>query len=177
VAPLGRLYANFGMTVLFVIVTAVICGVAGFAIGGGIAKFNTIGVTGTNKDLAEALAAAPVIATVVGFYAALFLSYLFYAAGVRNVAFNHSTLDGRHQLASSVGRLRYTWILVSNLFATILTVGLLRPWAAVRTWRYLAASTALDAAGTLESFVDHAAPEGNVGAAEFFDIEGIDFGL
>lgn len=176
-APLGRLYANFGMTVVFVIVAALVCGGLGALIGGGLSTFNTIAFTGTNRDVAKVLAEAPVIAAVFGAYVAIFLAYLFYAAGVRNVAFNHTRLEGEHELASSLGRLRYTWILVSNLFATILTIGLLRPWAAIRTWRYLAASTAVGALGTLDNFVDAAAPAGNVGAAEFFDIEGIDFGL
>ncbi|GIL02949.1 MAG: membrane protein [Alphaproteobacteria bacterium] len=176
-APIGALYGNFGATILFTIAAAALCGGAGFVIGGGIASFNTIGITGADRDLAAMLEAAPVFATVVGAYLALFLAYLFYAAGVRNIAFNATTLDGGHRLASSVGRLRYTWILVSNFFATIFTIGLLRPWAAVRTWRYLAASTAFDAAGPMDAFVDDAAPEGNVAAAEFFDIEGIDFGL
>ena len=123
------------------------------------------------------LAAAPVIATVVGLYISIFVAYLFYAPGVRNIAFNATTLDGKHSLSSSLSRFRYVWILLSNFVVTVLTLGLMRPWTSVRSWRYLAASTAVVASGSLDSFVDAAAPEGNVGAAEFFDIEGIDFGL
>lgn len=176
-APLGALYANLAMTVLFFLAAALALTGLGFLAGGGIAAFNTIGVTGANRELARVLASAPVIAGIVGFYLGLALAYLFYAPGVRNIAFNHTTLDAAHRLSSSVGRARYVWILVSNLVATLLSLGLLRPWSAVRTWRYIAAGTALAAAGALDRFVDTAAPEGNVGAAEFFDLEGIDFGL
>ena len=87
------------------------------------------------------------------------------------------SLDGKHILKSRLGRGRYLWIMLTNLIATILSLGLLRAWAAVRTWRYLADHTALEIEGDLDSIVDTAQAEGNVAAAEYFDIEGIDFGL
>jgi uncharacterized membrane protein YjgN (DUF898 family) len=176
-APIGTLYRNLGMTILFMIGSMFVVVGAFTGIGFYIASFNTIGHTGSNQELAKALEAAPVFISVIGGYVALGITVLFYLAGVRNVAFNATTLEGGHHFASNVGRIRYTWILISNLFATILTIGLLRPWASIRTWRYLANRTTLHAAGTLEGFVDTAAPQGNVAAAEFFDIEGIDFGL
>ncbi|EKF41055.1 hypothetical protein NA8A_17840 [Nitratireductor indicus C115] len=174
-APLKALYGNLGATIIFVILAAVVCGAIGLALSAGIGSFS-YGDMG-DEEFARLLASGPLVAGLLGAYVALALSYVFYAAGVRNIAYNSTTLDGKHRMTSNVGRLRYVWILVSNLIVTILTVGLMRPWAAVRSWRYLAASTGLLAAGPLDDFVDEAAPEGNVGAAEFFDIEGIDFGL
>ncbi|EKF17888.1 YjgN family protein [Nitratireductor pacificus] len=175
-APLGALYANLGATIMFVMLVAVVCSGLGFLIGTGTASLGEL-AEGSEEALYEFISRGPIIGAIIGGYIALTLAYLFYAAGVRNVAYNHTTLDGTHRLSSEVGRFRYVWILVSNLFATLLTLGLLRPWAAVRTWRYLAASTGFVVVGSLDHFVDGAAPEGNVGAAEFFDIEGIDFGL
>lgn len=175
-APLGALYANLGATILFIILVALVCSGLGFVIGSGASSIGGLMEEG-DEALLHLISSGPIVGAIIGGYVALTLAYLFYAAGVRNVAFNHTTLDGAHRLSSHVGRFRYVWILVSNLFATLLTLGLLRPWAAVRTWRYLANSTGLHAAGALDHFVDGAAPEGNVGAAEFFDIEGIDFGL
>ncbi|MCB1450668.1 MAG: DUF898 domain-containing protein [Nitratireductor sp.] len=172
---LGTLYRNLGATFLFgVSVTLVVAGVAA-AIGYGF--FELSGKAALSIDPGRELVSILVVAGVVGLYLALFLAAFFYLAGVRNAAFNATRLDGQHEFKSTLGRGRYVWILVSNLVASIVTIGMLRPWAAIRTWRYLAGSTTLVAAGALDHFVDEAAPKGNVASAEFFDIEGIDFGL
>jgi len=132
--------------------------------------------TTTREAIAETIAPY-IITAVVAIYAVVFLAAIFYVSGVRNIAFNATTLEGGHSFVSSISRLRYAWILISNFVATIVSLSLLRPWAAVRTWRYLAASTAVVSTGTLDGFIDEAMPQGNVAAAEYFDIEGIDFGL
>lgn len=59
----------------------------------------------------------------------------------------------------------------------VFTVGLARPWAAVRSWRYLADHTAMTGPDTLDHFIDSMAEAGPATAAEFLDIEGIDFGI
>lgn len=159
-------YRNFGRTFLFYIVPLlVVGGAAGLAIADSIAE----GSSNSGSDFAFAAL------TVV--YPLVFLAFFYYAAGVRNIAFNASTLEGGHYLVSSIGRGRYVWIMVTNFLATIFTLGLLRPWAAVRTWRYLAASTVFAINGTLDTIIDEAQKEGSVTTAEFLDIEGIDFGL
>lgn len=174
---LGTLYANFGATILFAIVTALAIGMAGFGIGSLLGISGLAELADVDTELVELLAAGGIFGAIIGAYVAVFLAFLFYAAGVRNIAFNAAVLDGKHRFASNIGRARYVWILVTNLVATILSIGLLRPWAAVRTWRYLADHTGVEAHGSLDEFVDTAAPEGRVAAAEYFDIEGIDFGL
>ena len=113
----------------------------------------------------------------VSVYAVLLVSFSFYAAGVRNIAFNSTELEGGVRLHSKVGRLRYVWILFSNLVAIILSLSLLSAWSSVRYWRYLSGATSLTVSGTLDHFVGARAAEGNVAAAEFMDIEGFDFGL
>lgn len=176
-APLGALYGNWGMTILFMLVAMALFGLGGFGVGSIVSGFNTLAYTGTNGDLSEALAAASGVGAVFGIYAAAFLAFIFYAAGVRNIAFAATTLDGGHRLQSSIGRAMYVWIMFSNFVATLLTLSLMRPWAAVRSWRYLANHTAVIAAGPLDRFIDQATPEGGVAVAEYLDIEGIDFGL
>lgn len=102
--------------------------------------------------------------------------FLFYAAGVRNIAFNATEIEGGHKLSSDVPRFGYAWVIISNLLASVFTIGLLIPWAAVRSWRYLVERTAIDTPG-LEQFVADQEAQGNVVAAEYLDIDGIDFGL
>ena len=174
---LGALYGNFGATVLFALIVAIVVGIAGGITGSvfGIAAPSLL--ENMDEDIRRFFAGASAVAIVLGTYASIFLAYVFYGAGVRNIAFNNAVLDGKHRLASGLSRRRYVWILASNLVATILSIGLLRAWAAIRTWRYLALHTGLEAQGSLDGFIDAVAPQGAAAAAEYFDIEGIDFGL
>lgn len=120
---------------------------------------------------------AAVYAVLLPFFLLYILVGLLYSAGTRNVALNETVIDGRHILASAIGRWRFAWIAISNFFATILTLGLLRPWAAVRMARYLAGATTLYSAGSLDDYLSAVkSPEGVVGS-EFMDIEGFDFGF
>lgn len=102
---------------------------------------------------------------------------LVYQAGARNVAFNATLIDARHQLMSSIHRGRFVWITVTNLLATILTLGLARPWAAVRMAKYLASVTALDVEGSLDGYISRVEESGPAVAAEYLDVEGFDFGF
>ena len=102
---------------------------------------------------------------------------LLYHAGSRNVAFEETVIDGQHALASSINRWRYTWIAISNFAATVASLGLLRPWAAVRMAHYLAACTALDTVGSLDEYVDTVEHEGAAVGQEYMDVEGLDFGF
>ncbi|MFZ1813791.1 MAG: YjgN family protein [Rhizobiaceae bacterium] len=173
--PVGKLYGNLGGTIAFVLILGVILG--GVAAAAGVGYFELSGIADISLDPPREMFKIMFAAGVVGLYIAVFLGVVFYMTGVRNHAFRHSTLDDAHGFSSTLGRGRYVWILVSNLFVTLLTLSLMRPWAAVRSWRYLASNTSVLAAGSLDNFIDRAAPEGNVVTAEFFDIEGIDFGL
>ena len=109
-------------------------------------------------------------------YIAIIVGFLMYSAGVRNIAFDASILEGGHRLRSSVSRGAYAGIMVSNLIVSVLTIALMVPWAAVRTWRYLADNTAIQSPG-LDQFVADQEAQGSVVAAEYLDIDGIDFGL
>jgi uncharacterized membrane protein YjgN (DUF898 family) len=102
---------------------------------------------------------------------------LFYQAGVRNVALNATRIDFRHQMVSTVGRRRYAWISISNIAATILTLGLARPWAAIRMAKYLSTVTALDASGPLDDFAASIKQTGGATGSEFMDFEGFDLGF
>jgi uncharacterized membrane protein YjgN (DUF898 family) len=163
---LNALYRNFGRTFLFFVLPLLAAGA--------LAAFLVFASIASGEDERVQLIAFSILFIV---YPLIFLAFFYYAAGVRNVAFNSTTLEGGHYLASSVGRGRYVWIMVTNFLATIFSLGLLRPWAAVRTWKYIAASTMLAINGTLDTIIDEAQKEGSVTTAEFLDIEGIDFGL
>ncbi|MDK1384430.1 YjgN family protein [Sinorhizobium sp. 8-89] len=102
---------------------------------------------------------------------------LFYRAGVRNVAWSATTFDGKHRLMSDLSRVRYTWIAVSNFLITLVTLGLMRPWAAVRMATYVNEHTAIHFEGDVGEIFSAIQREGSAVGAEFMDIEGFDFGF
>lgn len=102
---------------------------------------------------------------------------LFYRAGTRNVALNAAILDERHHFSSALSRRRYAWITISNLFATLFTLGLARPWAAVRMARYVATATAIRIDGSWDDYLNQVTETGPAISAEYLDMEGFDFGF
>lgn len=141
----------------------------------------TASIMADDRGLLEEMNETGIIALIYLFMLTLILSYslagLFYSAGVRNVVFRATRFDGRHGLMSAIGRRRYAWIAVSNLLVTILTVGLMRPWAAVRMARYVWSHTAMEVEGDLGSYVSQLKDETGVVGAEFMDFDGIEIGF
>ncbi len=153
---------------------------------GGIVLFVLVGIGLFGTGLADGFDASNVspfliIAAIYAAFVPFILLYLvaglLYSAGVRNVAFNETVIDGRHVLASDIGRWRYTWISASNLVATIFTLGLARPWAAIRMAKYMSLVTALDTTGSLDHYFSAIKSEGAAVGAEFMDVEGFDVGF
>ncbi|WP_163266405.1 YjgN family protein [Chelativorans alearense] len=165
---LKALYSQWWMPALVVLIGAAPLTVLGIAM---------FGVASSGLAGSEENAAAAIYLVVIGLMAIYGFAGLFYRAGVRNVAFNASVLDGRHEFASRLGRRRYAWIAISNFVATILTLGFARPWAAVRMARYVASATALTVSGTLDDYLNQVEETGPAIGAEYMDMEGFDFGF
>lgn len=101
----------------------------------------------------------------------------FYAAKARNIIVNAAVLGDGNRFQSTLSGFRYSWIAISNLFATIASVGLLRPWAAVRLYRYQCACLAVLPDGELDAFVDATRQAGAAFGAEYAEMADIDIGL
>lgn len=139
---------------------------------------NVMGFLGSDpKQWSPYLIMAAIYLAFIPFAILYMICGLLYTAGIRNVAFSETVIDGRHALYSSVGRWRFVWISVSNLVATILTLGLARPWAAIRRARYMASVTALDATTPLDAYFSTIKGEGAAVGSEYLDVEGIDIGF
>ena len=111
-------------------------------------------------------------ALVLTLYTALFISGLYYSACARNETFNQCTLQGGHRLQSRVSPLRYVWIIVSGLIASVCTVALAYPWARVRHYRYLAQSTTLLAVPGLDQIRSQPSSVPGAFGGEFSQLEG-----
>ncbi|HTV67144.1 MAG TPA: YjgN family protein [Rhizobiaceae bacterium] len=118
-----------------------------------------------------------VYSILIPFFILYAIAALIYRAGTRNVALNETIIDGRHIMSSEIHRGRFAWISISNLVATIATLGLLRPWAAIRMAKYMASVTALDATSSLEEYFGSIQDSGAAVGAEYLDVEGFDLGF
>ncbi|MGE0501641.1 MAG: YjgN family protein [Rhizobiaceae bacterium] len=175
-----RLEKLFGQLLLPAIVLVV-----GLIVVGTVMVAAVVAFLHANPDMFEPEAGGPspyliliaVYLVLVPFLILYFFAGLIYRAGTRNVAFNETVVDGRHLLASSIHRGRYVWIAFTNILATLGSLGLARPWAAVRMARYTASVTALDATTSLDEYVGTLRDEGAAVGSEYMDVEGFDFGF
>lgn len=110
-------------------------------------------------------------------FLALGLAGLIYRIGVRNVVLSAALLDRRHELLSDAPRLRYAWIAISNFIVTVLTFGLMRPWAAVRMARFMNEHTGIRINGDPGEVISQIEASGSAVSAEYVDMEGFDFGF
>ena len=111
----------------------------------------------------------------------VFSAYAFYLfvnpflqSRIQNLVWTHTSIGG-NRFASTVGARRLLWIHASNLVLIALTLGLYKPFAAVRLMKYRVESLRLVPDGDLEEFMADQAGDnaGAIGqeAGDLFDIE------
>ncbi|MFN3718782.1 MAG: YjgN family protein [Rhizobium rhizophilum] len=152
----------------------------GAAVGGAIAMIAYYSAVGVSDETMIDLELQVVFAVYAALIPALLLwgiAAIFYRIGVRNVVMNATRFDTRHSLFSDLGRLRYFWIVISNLVVTIVTLSLMRPWAAVREHRYVMEHSGIVVDGELGDVVASMQNSGSAVTAEYLDLEGFDFGF
>lgn len=168
----GSIYKVWFVSALIVIAGLSIIGGIAFAIASAV-----IGMTAEMEGSGFSVWHFVIFATYIPLLMIFGLASLFYSAGVRNIAWSSSTFDERHHLLSDLSRRRYAWIVISNLIVTVITLGFMRPWAAVRLARYVNEHTAVRFDGNVGQIVADAQAEGAAVGSEFMDIEGFDFGF
>ncbi|MEK1928082.1 MAG: YjgN family protein [Rhizobium giardinii] len=172
---LAPIYQTWLFSALIIVLGMLIVGVAV------LANISVIAALIDNPDVVSPEMNASLIVLAVVSYLAVLLSFgiaaLFYRAGVRNIAWSSTVFNGRHMLKSDLSRSRYVWIAVSNVIVTVLTFGLMRPWAAVRLARYVNEHTAIRFDGDVGEILAAVEQEGTAVGAEFMEFEGFDFGF
>ena len=97
----------------------------------------------------------------------------FVYAKLNNYCFNHSRL-GRVRFESRIKADELIWIRITNIFAIVISAGLLIPWAKIRRTRYILSNISIVTPGNLDDFVSEDEREvGALGeaATDFFDLE------
>ena len=118
-----------------------------------------------------------IYAIVIPLIVVYVIASLVYRVAVRNVVLNAMLFDKIHPFHSDLSRLRYFWIVISNTVVTILTLGLMRPWAAVRESRYMVTHTGIIPQGDIGEVMASIQASGSAFSAEYMDLEGLDFGF
>jgi uncharacterized membrane protein YjgN (DUF898 family) len=111
------------------------------------------------------------------YLATIFLVGSFFRAKVFNLVINSTLLDGGLSLESTLPVLPLMWIVVSNLFLTVITVGLFYPFAMVRQTRFIVEHLAVTGSGNIDDVADSAAVNASAIGEEVGSFFDIDFGL
>ncbi|MCO5160255.1 MAG: YjgN family protein [Mesorhizobium sp.] len=175
---LRKLYGQWLLPAVILMATILLLGLSALALGTAFyAVYRDIASGGNDADAIVAAILQIVTTSLLPFIVVLAIVTLIYRAGTRNVALNATVVDGRHRFHSAIHRGRFTWITVTNLLATVFSLGLARPWAAIRMSRFLAAATALEVSGSLDDYLGDLKDTGSAVGAEYMDVEGFDFGF
>lgn len=116
------------------------------------------------------------ILVVVGYIYFLTL-FVVYKIDVRNIVISATVFAEKHKMMSNMKARQYIWITVSNILVTLLTLGFMRPWAAVRMAKYTCDHTAIRFVGDIENLYRDIEQEGSAIGSEYIDFEGIDLGF
>lgn len=170
---IGKLYRAWVPAIIVTLIGAAI------AVGLGVMIYVASGAMddAASKEGIALRGIAMVYGTLIPLLIVYAIAAVLYRVGVRNVVMNATLLDGRHRLFSDMGRLRYLWIVVSNLLVTVLTLGLMRPWAAVREQRYMVGHSGMIIDGDIGDVMASIEASGSAVTAEYLDMEGFDFGF
>ncbi|MEO8011753.1 MAG: YjgN family protein [Dokdonella sp.] len=109
-------------------------------------------------------------------YAVYFVVWVFLAAALVNLVYNHVEIGGR-RLRSTLKGQRLLALYASNTLAILISVGLLIPWAKIRLARYRAETLSLLAADDLQDMRAESLGDIDATAAEVDGLFDIDIGL
>jgi uncharacterized membrane protein YjgN (DUF898 family) len=109
-------------------------------------------------------------------YVGYFFSFVYLAARITNLVYNHTEIDG-HRLRSTVRARDLLGLYLSNTVAILASLGMLIPWAMVRMARYRAQHLVLIALGDLDRFSREARHDEGAAGAEMDALFDLDIGL
>jgi len=110
------------------------------------------------------------------FYPLLMVIYGFLYTTLANLVINHTSLQQCH-FESHLLSTKMCWLYFSNTLAIIFSLGLLIPWAMIRTARYRISCVSLITDSDLDAFIAAEADKVNAIGEEFGDLLDIDVGL
>lgn len=122
------------------------------------------------------ISAAVALLMFILFYPLLMVIYGYLYTTITNLVINHSTLK-QYQFESRLETSKMCWLYFSNTLAIIFSLGLLIPWAMIRTARYRISCMSLVANSELEAFFAAEPESADAIGEELGDLLDIDIGL
>ena len=118
----------------------------------------------------------------IAFFPILMLLTIVFVGGTRayfqsrrtNILLQSTRLAQRHQLAGYIPFRGLFWLMVSNNFMVAITLGLMGPWAKVRTARFMLERIQLVSEESLDGFVEQQSNEASSLAEEVADVFDLD---
>ncbi len=109
-------------------------------------------------------------------YPALLLIYGFIYTFITNLTINHTSFYN-YQFESNLQATKLCWLYFSNMLAIMFSLGLLIPWAMIRTAKYRVYCLALVTDNEIETFIAAESEKSDAIGEEIGDLLDIDFGL
>lgn len=167
-------WAIYGIYLLgFAILLAPIAGgIALFYLGMAHHIFDVADLAKMAAQLPKSVQLLSIAVSAITVLVMLFIG-VFIQTMIFNLAIGHTMLDGRHALRAKLSPLRVTWIVMTNLVLTLITIGIYYPWAQVRLARYRRSRLSVIAVSDLDEFTSETiATQSAVGEeiAGFFDL-------
>lgn len=166
--PIKSLYkiwlSAVGLTLLFVVVIVPI-----------IAMVAIIGENNNQSPDGPVAVMANFLFLII--YLGIFVVWFIYALRIRNLSWSSTILDNKHPIRSNLPWKRYLWITISNSVISVITLGLMRPWAAIRLEKFRWEHTSIQFNGDLGEIISDVEKTTAPIAAEYLDIDGFDFGF
>ena len=161
-AGAGSFYAIYGIALVIFLLLATL-------IGGGTYVLMRDSFTDMPQEAIIGLIAIAYVMLII--ISLLIVPY--FMARIQNLVWNNTAL-GEHRFSSDMTVLGMAWIIFSNFFLIIVTLGLFKPFADIRLARYRIEHLSLLPAGNIEEFIASEAQQ--VGAtgtetAEIFDVD------
>ncbi len=170
-APIGPIYRVLVISGLWFMALSI----AG-ATAIGVSAYAAMRGMPPDSEAWQAMAGMGAIATFAWFVIAVSLIAPWIQVRFANLRASLTSLAA-HRFASTQRVREYYPIVVTNWLLTVLTLGLFRPFAVTRVWRYRVEHFAVLAAGDLDTFVADQATEAPVLGSEAADLLDIDLGF
>ncbi len=136
-----------------------------------------IGVVMLNAIFIDSHSGGLEILVIGGEAVILIAVYIWYRTMCRNIVVRSMELGDAVRFNSSLKPYMVVWIQLSNFFVSVVSLGLLIPWAQVRIYRYLCNNTSYAFIRSADEFIDEEQRKMSSFGEEFAELEGVDFSI
>jgi len=120
------------------------------------------------------------LAFILGYFAMIFIMMLvmsYYVSRERAYVYENTQLDNKIAFASTLKARSFAWIMASNFFLILITLGLYFPWAKVRVARMMLENTKVDTSIGFDAYLTQKQDEVSSLGEQIGDAFDVDVGV